>query len=57
MSNRVWMFVGIDDCASYPCMNDGECVDGHLSYTCDHCAVGYHGLNCHLGLSNILNVT
>ena len=35
----------IDECDSNPCQNDGQCVDGVNSYTCE-CTSGYSGDNC-----------
>lgn len=35
----------IDECASNPCANDGDCSDQILSYICT-CASGFSGSNC-----------
>ena len=35
----------VDECASRPCQNGGQCVDGVNEYTCT-CAAGYSGINC-----------
>ena len=35
--------INIDDCASDPCLNDGECIDGINSYEC-RCATGFTGM-------------
>lgn len=37
--------VDIDDCASNPCVNGGECVDQVNTYRCI-CPVGYTGYQC-----------
>ena len=39
-----------DNCASSPCQNDGECVDGPGLFTCS-CVSGYTGFLCDLGKS------
>ena len=35
----------IDECASNPCQNGGQCIDGINGYTC-FCAAGFTGVNC-----------
>ena len=35
----------IDECASNPCANDGNCTDVVNGYTCD-CVAGYTGSMC-----------
>ena len=40
----------IDDCQPNSCMNNGVCVDGVDSFTCD-CAHGFAGDNCSIGKS------
>ncbi|KAI8515731.1 calcium ion binding, partial [Branchiostoma belcheri] len=37
--------INIDECASSPCVNGGQCLDGDNSYTCT-CPQGYAGDNC-----------
>ena len=37
--------VDIDDCASHPCQNGGQCTDGLNSFKCT-CASGYTGTQC-----------
>lgn len=37
--------VGDDDCASFPCKNDGYCIDGDDSFSCD-CRIGWRGDLC-----------
>ena len=39
------LFIDIDDCQSSPCHNDGVCVDGINSFTCN-CAHGFIGDDC-----------
>ena len=34
-----------DDCAPYPCINNGTCVDDVNNYTCT-CHPGFEGRNC-----------
>lgn len=43
-----------NDCYSYPCLNDGICIDGIDSYTCN-CSKGYIGTNCQIDCRNPLN--
>jgi protein crumbs len=38
--------VDIDDCASLPCLNGGQCLDGVNQYTCNCTDTGYEGTNC-----------
>ena len=38
-------FLDIDDCASFPCENNGSCEDGIDVYTCN-CTFGYTGKQC-----------
>ena len=35
----------VNECASRPCQNGGQCVDGVNGYTCT-CVAGYAGINC-----------
>eukprot|EP01043_Picozoa_sp_COSAG02_P025583 COSAG02_NODE_1442_length_12573_cov_2.397485_13_plen_357_part_01 len=37
--------IGVDDCASNPCQNGGECFDGANEYACV-CPGTHYGLNC-----------
>lgn len=51
--------VDADMCATNPCKNDGKCVDGVKSYSCE-CADGFSGKHCErsmLRLTYIFNVT
>ena len=38
-------FSDIDECASNPCQNGGNCTDKVNGYTCK-CVPGYNGTNC-----------
>ena len=38
----------IDECASSPCQNGGNCTDIVNGHTCD-CVAGYDGANCENG--------
>ena len=38
-------FVEVNECASSPCQNGGDCTDGVNGYTCV-CVGGYTGNNC-----------
>ena len=42
------IFVDIDECASSPCQNSGNCMDQINGYTCN-CFHGYDGSNCENG--------
>lgn len=42
----------IDDCQPNPCKNNGVCVDGINSYTCD-CTHGFIGDNCSISRLSI----
>ena len=44
----------VDECASGPCMNGGNCLDGVNSYTCK-CINGFTGSNCETGMSQCDN--
>ena len=44
--------LAIDECASRPCMNGGNCTDEINEYTCE-CADGFTGLNCESGIKII----
>ncbi len=44
----------VDECASNPCQNGAECVDGTNKYTCT-CAAGYTGENCQTGKNFLLH--
>ena len=37
--------VDIDECASSPCMNEGECFNEVAMFTCT-CAPGWEGVTC-----------
>ena len=39
------LLVNIDDCDPNPCLNNGACVDGVNSHTCE-CVEGFEGVNC-----------
>ena len=41
--------VDINDCASTPCMNEGICVDGINSFTCN-CPHGFIGKDCSISM-------
>ena len=38
--------INIDDCASGPCRNNGQCIDGINNYTCNCDDTGYEGPHC-----------
>ena len=42
------IFIDIDECASSPCQNSGNCTDQINGYTCN-CFHGYDGSNCENG--------
>jgi hypothetical protein len=41
---------GRDQCANWPCVNGGYCVDGVNAYKC-HCRTGFTGVNCELDIN------
>ena len=41
--------IDINDCASTPCMNEGICVDGINSFTCN-CPHGFIGKDCSISM-------
>ncbi|VDI17864.1 Hypothetical predicted protein, partial [Mytilus galloprovincialis] len=47
LKNLNKMIVGIDECASQPCQNNGTCIDQHNGYTCI-CLRGDSGYNCEI---------
>ena len=42
------LIIDIDDCASNPCKNDGECVDKVNDFECQ-CKPGFTGKDCNEG--------
>lgn len=43
------LFLDIDECAiSFPCQNNGTCVNNNGSYVCE-CTEGYMGRHCNEG--------
>ena len=38
-------YIDINECASNPCENAGQCVDGVASFTC-RCTAGFRGTRC-----------
>ncbi|XP_060595828.1 uncharacterized protein LOC132749916 isoform X2 [Ruditapes philippinarum] len=43
-----------DQCQSNPCLNNGTCVDGDRSYTCN-CTERWSGINCEIDLDACLS--
>ena len=41
----LYISIDINECASQPCLNGGQCTDGVNQYTCT-CAPGWEGTNC-----------
>lgn len=41
------LLIDINECASNPCQNGGNCTDGIAKYTCT-CANGFTGNNCQI---------
>ena len=39
-------FIDINDCKRNSCMNDGKCVDGINSFTCNCEGTGFQGDKC-----------
>ena len=44
----VFSFADIDDCVGHACANNGSCVDGINSHSCN-CLVGFTGNRCQSG--------
>ena len=42
------MFPDVDECASNPCQNTGDCQDNVNEYECT-CVSGYTGVDCETG--------
>ena len=40
-----YLLPDINECASNPCENGGNCTDGENNYYC-YCVTGYSGKNC-----------
>jgi len=55
-TTTVWAYGEADDCLleGYPCLNQGTCVDGYLTYTCS-CLPGYSGLLCQTDINECLS--
>ena len=49
-------YLDIDDCASDPCLNDGNCEDGVAEFTCN-CAPGWAGDTCQESEWNSYNLS
>ena len=45
--------VDIDECASSPCLNGGQCLDEHAQYSC-RCLPSYSGTNCQISKITVL---
>ncbi|CAH1782993.1 unnamed protein product [Owenia fusiformis] len=41
----------VDECASYPCLNGGTCIDNHNEFTCE-CAIGFRGITCEINIDD-----
>ena len=46
--------MNIDDCASDPCKNGGQCVDGVAEYEC-RCKPGFQGFTCEIDIDECLS--
>ena len=49
------MFSDIDECEDDRCYNNGTCIDGIASFSCD-CVVGFQGDLCGTSKSKELNL-
>ncbi|CAH1790499.1 unnamed protein product [Owenia fusiformis] len=49
-----WNPVGIDECESNPCTNNGTCVDRHDAFECV-CLPGYEGATCNIDTNECLS--
>ena len=54
LENSKLAYVDIDDCASNPCQNGGQCIDGVAKFTCQ-CAPGWMGDTCTESKYNHMN--
>ena len=43
---KVYCLIDVDDCKEDSCMNNGKCVDGVDSVTCDCEGTGFEGDQC-----------
>jgi hypothetical protein len=48
-----FLFADINECASNPCKNGAQCVNGQNSFTCN-CASGWTGTTCTTGILSLL---
>ncbi|XP_060576588.1 neurogenic locus protein delta-like isoform X2 [Ruditapes philippinarum] len=48
-----FMYKDTDQCQSNPCLNNGTCVDGDRSYTCN-CTERWSGINCEIDIDECL---
>ena len=49
MSRFVFVTSDINECASSPCQNGGQCRDTVNGFECENCAAGYEGELCDEG--------
>jgi len=42
--------MNIDECASNPCLNGGECIDFIGGYLCNCTSTGFEGVNCDIDI-------
>ncbi|CAH1800801.1 unnamed protein product, partial [Owenia fusiformis] len=54
MSSKWICLDDIDDCKDSPCKNDGSCIDGVDSYSCN-CVAGYTGHRCETDIDECQN--
>ena len=45
----IFYFTDLDECASGPCQNGGQCINQDNMYTCI-CTTGWEGENCEIGM-------
>ena len=48
LCNAWFVFIDVDECSSYPCLNGARCEDKQNGFLC-HCELYYTGVQCQKG--------